>query len=737
MTSSRDKVEALLNPENIAIIGANDRPGSWTQRVWRNLQRYGFPNPVYPVNPKRQTIWDVTCYPDVGALPTPPDHLVVLVPAPAVPGVLVDAAKAGARSATIFTSGFEEAANPEAQKLGKRLRAVIEDTGLAVSGPNCLGNLAGKSKLMTITDDRPQPVAPGPVAIVGQSGGLLMAIKRTLEERGVATGYIVTSGNETGLNAADYISYFATDDDVRVIVCYLESVHDGAKFLAACRTARARNKPVVVVKLGTSAEGQKAALAHTGALAGGIEAFDAIAGAAGVARAVTLDDAIELVEYFLHAPLPAGVGLGGLTFSGGFRGLLLDAAARNGLSFPELAPETRLRLEEILTVGSGIGNPLDAGFAALGSQEIYLETARTMLADPAIDILLLQGEVPRGPGTQRREGNLRGIDELVGEGIAKPAGFVSMISYGMTDYGREFREGLPHVPFLHDVDKTVRAIGAVATYAAHCRVADEPAAPTGDGAKTVARLDDALARMKGPDADARALNEVDSKALLADYGLKTPAETLVGNVEDAIAAARHIGYPVVLKAVADGLGHKSEAGAVRLGLSDDDDVRRAYGAITASLAEWDGGVTPTGMLVAQQISGGLELVLGVQNDVDMGPVVMFGLGGVMVELYRDVAFAAPPLSPERARAMIHETRAGRLMGGFRGDPARDVDAVVDALVGLGRLAHDLGDHLQAIDVNPFAAMAQGEGGYVLDALVVAKVVARGATGPKDKPKDKL
>ena len=237
------KAEALLYPRNVVIVGASDRPGNWAQRVWRNLRRYDFAGPIYPYNPARETVWDTRCYRSFGELPAPPDHLVVLIPAAAVPDALEQAAKAGARSATVMTSGFSEAEGEEAQRLTARLKRVIAETGLAVSGPNCLGNLNAGARLMTMPDDRPQRLAEGPVAIVGQSGGIAMAIKRTLEERGVDSGIVVTSGNETGLTTADYIAYFASLPSVKAIISYLESVHDTEAFLNACRRARERGKP--------------------------------------------------------------------------------------------------------------------------------------------------------------------------------------------------------------------------------------------------------------------------------------------------------------------------------------------------------------------------------------------------------------------------------------------------------------------------------------------------------------
>jgi len=462
------KVAALLNPRNVVIVGASDAPGSWALRAFRNLRRYEFPGAVYAVNPRREQVWNMRCYRSFADLPEPPDHVVMVIPAPQVPETLRAAAAAGARSATIMSSGFGEAQDAAAKALAATLHKTIAETGLAVSGPNCMGNIHAPSRLMTLTDDRPHRIAAGPVAIVAQSGGLAMAIKRTLEERGIATASLVTSGNEAGLTAADYIAYYATLPFVRVIVCYLEAVQDPEHLRAACAVARHAGKPVIAVKLGASAEGRAAALAHTGALAGPMEEFDVLAASAGILRVRTLDDVVEAVEYFTHVPLPAGANLGGITFSGALRGLLLDAAAANGLTFPALAPATLKRLEAVLGVGTFIGNPLDSGFAGLGSNEIYIECVSALLDDPAIDILLLQEELPRGGGSERKEANLHAVNALAARS-KKTIVHVTMISHGLTDYSRALREQLPHVGFMQEVDKTLRAVRSIATYAQRAR----------------------------------------------------------------------------------------------------------------------------------------------------------------------------------------------------------------------------------------------------------------------------
>jgi acyl-CoA synthetase (NDP forming) len=705
---SAAKVEALLNPRNIVILGATDKPGNWPQRVWRNLKRYGFSGPVYPLNPNRDQVWDTRCYKSFAELPEKPDHIIVLIPAALVPDALQQAAAAGARSATIMTSGFSEASDAASQKLAAKLARVIAETGLAVSGPNCLGNLNAGATLMTMPDDRPQVLAPGPVAIVGQSGGLAMAIKRTLEERGINSSAVVTSGNETGLTTADYIIYFARQPQTKVIVSYLESVKHPGAFLDACRTARAAGKPVVVVKLGASEDGRAAALAHTGALAGSMEAFDAVAGAAGAVRVRTLDDVVEAVEFFAHAPLPRGKGLGGITFSGGLRGLLLDAAAANGLRFVDLAPKTLQRLEKLLTVGTIIGNPLDSGFAALTSAEAYINCVEAIASDPGVDMLLLQEELPRGAGTERKEANLRAVNDLAAR-VGKPISFVTMISHGLTDYSRTLRADLPHVAFLQEVDKSLRAVRSVTDYAERARARPrKPARSVPASART--RLDALLTRRA---AGPRTLSEVESKALLKAYGIACPKEGLATSAREAAEIATRIGFPVVAKAVSAALPHKSDAGGVLLGLQSAKAVRDAYTEITAKLGK---RTALDGVLIAEMVSDGLELVLGVNRDPEVGPVILFGTGGVDLELTRDVALAPPPLDEAAAEALIARTRAGKLVAGYRGRPALDRKALVKALLGLSQLVMDAGERIDSIDINPF--LLRRRGGVALDGLVV-------------------
>jgi acetate---CoA ligase (ADP-forming) len=711
-------VGALLCPANVAIVGASDRPGSWSGGVRRALMRAGFAGKVYPVNPRNATVWDgETCYPSLGELPEPPDHVVVLVPGEAAAQTIMEAGRAGARSATIFSSGFGEGGDPKGRALGEALQRAIEEAGIAVSGPNCNGNLAAPGRLLTIPDDRIRELKRGPAAVVGQSGGIVMALYRALAGRAIATSYAVTSGNELGLCSADYIRYLADDPDIRVIGCFLEAIRNPDDFKRACAHAREAGKPVVAVKIGGSEESRKAALAHTGALAGSLACFDAVAETLGIIRVSTLDEMIETIDYFTHASPPKGPRLGALTFSGGLKGLMLESAARNGLAFPALEPETTARLAEVLGVGTSLGNPLDGGYSVLSSRETYFRTIDTLLGDPNIDALLVQEELPAAAGTNAKTENLREVDRRAREG-AKPIAVVSIISYNFTDHTRSFRAELAHLPVLQEVDKALKTVAAAGRYGAlRAQRDDAPPQPP-----TTAEQDAiALAlKQRRPTGDGRSvLDEASSKALLRAYGIGAPQERIAAGLDEALRAAQEIGYPVVLKLLAAEVQHKSDIGGVVLGIRNDAELRSAHARIAENFARARTGAKLEQVLVAQQI-GGLELVLGVQRDPEVGPVVMFGTGGVRLELAREVSFGAVPLSRWQAEAMIERTAAGRLLQGYRGAPPADGESVLAALLALGRLARDLGERIESIDINPFVAVPARQGALALDALVILR-----------------
>jgi acetate---CoA ligase (ADP-forming) len=710
-------VRALLCPDNIAIVGASDRPGSWSGGVKRALERAGFAGRVYPVNPRNATVWGgEICYPSLRDLPERPDHVVVLVPGKAAAQTITEAGISGARSATVFSSGFGEGGDPEGRALGETLRRAIASAGIAVSGPNCNGNLAAPHRLLTIPDDRIRAVARGPAAIVGQSGGIIMALYRALASRAIAVSYALTSGNELGLCSADYIRYLVDDPDIKVIGCFIEAIRHADEFKSACEYARDGGKPIVAVKIGGSQESRKAALAHTGSLAGSLACFDAVAETLGVIRVNTLDEMVETIDYFAHATPPRGPRLGALTFSGGLKGLMLESATRNGLTFPALQAETTARLAEVLGVGTSLGNPLDGGFTALSSAESYFRIIDILRSDPGIDALLVQEELPAAPGTNAKTENLRQVDALVRKG-GKPIAVVSMISYGFTDHARGFRAELKHLPVLQEVDKALKAVAAAGRYGA-LRGLSNDAPVAQPSAPERAAIAAALARAR-PTGDGRSLlNEADAKALLRAYGIRTPREAVASGLDAALRAAREIGYPLVLKLVAADIQHKSDIGGVVLDIRDDDALHAGYARIAENLARARPGAALEQVLLAQQVAGGVELVLGVQRDPEIGPVVMFGTGGVLLELRPDVSFGAVPLSRWQAQAMLKRTSAGALLQGYRGAPPADQESVLSAMLALARLAHDLGDRIESIDINPFVAMPAGA--LALDALVVLR-----------------
>ena len=547
-------IHAMLHPRNIVLVGATDKPGNYAERIWNNLIKYKYEGGLFPVNAKRETIWGVPCYKDFASLPEKPDHVLVLVPARFAVQVIRDAAAAGARSATIVTSGFSELQDEDSQRLAVELKEAVRETGLAVTGPNCLGNLSAGEKLFTNIDDRIVTMEAGPVAIAGQSGAIVMAIRQTLEDRGVGVGYMVTTGNETGLETPDLMAYFAADPSIRVIVVYLEGVRNTKVFREACKAARASGKPVIALKLGASEGGRAAAMAHTGALAGSIETFDAISTREGVIRVRGLDELIETTECFVHADPPKGNRLAAVSLSGGKRGLLIDAFYSAGLNFAPLSPNATEQLAKMLGPGSIVGNPLDAGFAAVVDPSVYMNSIKIMIDDPDTDIVIIDAELPKAPH-ELRERNLRIVNEMAGA-ASKPVVYISAMSIGFTEFTKALRKSLPNIAVMQGLDRAVGAIKSLIEYSSLRKEVPDIKSSSKASARSV--LEKALKNANG----AAALDEVASKKLLKAYGIPVSKEEIAQTAAEAVKIAKKIGFPVVAKVVSADILHKSDIGGV-------------------------------------------------------------------------------------------------------------------------------------------------------------------------------
>src|ERR1700686_2802120 len=591
-------IHAMLHPRNIVLVGATDKPGNYAERIWNNLIKYKYEGGLYPVNARRETIWGVPCYKDFVSLPEKPDHVLVLVPARFTVQVVREAAAAGARSATIVTSGFSELQDDDSQKLATELQQAIRETGLAVTGPNCLGNLSAGEKLFTNIDDRVVTMEAGPVAIAGQSGAIVMAIRQALEDRGVGVGYMVTTGNEAGLETPDLMSYFAADPSIRVIVVYLEGVRNTKGFRDACKAARAAGKPVIALKLGASEGGRAAAMAHTGALAGSIETFDAISTREGVIRVRGLDELIETTECFVHADPPKSNRLAAVTLSGGKRGLLIDAFFSAGLNFASLSKDASDKLAKMLGPGSIVGNPLDAGFAAVVDPSVYMQSIRIMIDDPDTDIVIIDAELPKAPH-ELRERNLRIVNEMAAA-ASKPVIYISAMSIGFTEFTKGLRKSLPHIAVMQGLDRAVGAIKALIDYASLRK--EVPDIVSSSKAPARAVLERTLEGAKGP-----ALDEVASKALLRAYGIPVSKEEIAQTAADAVKVAKKIGFPVVAKVVSAEILHKSDIGGVVLNLNSASEVKKAFNDITARVKKLKNKPVLEGILIAQQVKAELEL----------------------------------------------------------------------------------------------------------------------------------
>jgi acyl-CoA synthetase (NDP forming) len=500
-------------------------------------------------------------------------------------------------------------------------------------------------------------------------------------------------------------------------VVYLEGVRNTKAFREACKAARAAGKPVIAIKLGASEGGRAAAMAHTGALAGAIESFDAISSREGVIRAHGLDELIETTECFVHAALPKGSRLAAVTLSGGKRGLLIDAFTSAGLNFSALSPAANEKLAKMLGPGSIVGNPLDAGFAAVVDPSVYIQSVKIMIDDPDTDIVVIDSELPKAPH-ELRERNLRRVDEMAAD-ANKPVIYISTMSIGFTEFTKSLRQSLPHIAVMQGLDRAVGAIKSLIDYARLPK--DVPEIVSSSSAAARATLERTLKNAKGA-----ALDEVASKKLLKAYGIPVSKESIAKSPSEAVKIAKQIGFPVVAKVVSAEILHKSDVGGVALNLNNATEVKKAFDQIRARMKKLKGKPKIDGILIAQQVKADLELVVGASLDAEMGPVVLFGTGGVEIELMKDVALAGAPLDAIEAKKLIGRTKAGVKLRGYRGKPSLHEASVVKALVGLSNLMADAGNRIASIDVNPF--LVNGRTGVAVDGLIVLNNAAANNTG---------
>ena len=685
---TRAELDRLIAPRTIAIVGASPRAGSFGLRTLENLAH--FRGAIWPVNAKYQEIGAHACYPSLAALPGKPDLVALVVPRERVEVALREAADAGAGGVVVYASGYGEMDGEESSAAQQRLAGIARAAHMPMLGPNCMGlvNHELGVGVSFIPEYSKMPRALGPIAFVSQSGALGYCLAQAAE-RGLGFRYFFSAGNSADVDVADLIGAMAEDEGVRAIACLFEGVPSTQRLLEAGERARRAGKPVIVYKLGTSDDGAAAARSHTGSLAGSAAAFRALFERAGF---VAVDDYEALVEYakfFAASGKPLARGVAVVSGSGGAGVIAADMAARHGVPMPQPTEKTTAALRSVVPEFGAARNPCDPTGQVLSVPESYAKCCRALLEDPQYGVLLCAMSVASHETGSARASSIAALAREQ----PKPVSVV-WVSEWLQGPGSEAYEADDKVGFFRSLDRCYAAIAAWQRW----HEALPPAEP-----RLSKNVSGSLIFEKK-----KVLAEREAKAILVQYGVSCVPERRAKSADQAVKAAEEIGYPIVLKADGD-IEHKTEAGAVRLDLRDADAVRAACAAMTAA---------KEGFLVQPMLTGGIELVVGIKRDPQVGPVLLVGLGGVLVEIMRDTALALAPVGKSEARHMLERLKGFKLLQGYRGTPAVDLDAVCEAIARISEFAADNADEVEEIDVNPL--LARRDGAVALDALIVLR-----------------
>lgn len=698
----------LINPRSIALVGASDRPQSIGGRTLSNLLDHSTINgELYLVNPTKTELRGRRCWPSVAALPETPDVAVIAVPASGVLEVMEECAARRVPFAVILTSGFGEA-GPEGERAQARLKEIADGAGMRIYGPNCPGLSNVNARLgMTFSPSHPHDLVKGPIGLATQGGGLGRNVMQAME-RGIGIGLWASTGNEVDLQVADFIQYMATAPDIQVIVTLLEGIKDGPRFLAALQAAARNGKPVVALKVGKSEYGQRAAQSHTASLTGSAEVNSAVFRQYGV---IEVDDIDELVDtaWLLARGLPGERdAIGIYCSSGGTAALTADAVGTAGLVLAEFAPETTEALRTRLPDYAAIGNPVDTTAAILSDASMIEQTLGAVAADPHLGCVIAPIALDYGETT------IRMAETLIAAQKQSPS---LIVPIWMSDRLGEGYRMLVAGGFAppRSVGKGIAAVRRWAEWgrwrrsAAAAAVLERPLPPSVPA---------------GAPAALKSVSELDAKARLGRAGIALLPAAVARTRAEARQLADGMGYPVVAKIASPDILHKSDIGGVQVNLTDGARVETAWDDIMAAATWHKPGARIEGLLIEKMAPrGGTELMVGVTRDPVFGHVMTFGLGGIYVEILRDVTRRLLPIGPADAAAMVREMRCFPLLAGARGRPAADVAALERLLVAVSDFVTANASTIEEMDLNPVWIGAEGEGVLPLDAVIVERSAA--------------
>jgi acyl-CoA synthetase (NDP forming) len=684
----------LFAPRSIAVLGASTDPTRIGGRPIAYMRERGFPGPIMPVNPNRSEVQGFAAYPSVAALPEVPDVAIVAVPAAIAVQAVDELGARGVKGAIVFSAGFAEV-DEAGEAAQARMVSIAHGHGMRLLGPNCLGLFDGNRgyyPTFSASFESGWPL-PGRIGIASQSGAYGTHVFSAARNRGLGTSLCVTTGNEADVSVGDVIGWLAQHDGTDVIAVYAEGIREGASFIAALEAARAARKPVVMMKVGRSALGSAAARSHTASIAGDDAVTDAVLAEFGVVRARTTEELLDVAHTATRRIYPAANTLGVMTISGGAGVLISDAAEALGVAMPEMPEEAQARLKSLVSFCAP-RNPVDCTAQAINDINLVDSFLSSMVADGGYSSVLAfftqVGASRVAPELRKRLAAVRARypDRLYVLSVMAPPALVA-------DY--EADGWVCH----EDPSRAVAAIAAMGRFGA--AFAAGPSAPP-----------PAVPAVALPEATP---SEAEAKRLLAEAGIAAAPERACATVEEALDAAAAFGFPVVMKILSPDILHKSEIGGVLLGVADADGVRAGFATLLDRARTHAPEARIEGVLVARQLAGGVECILGIHRDPVFGPIAMFGLGGIFVEVMQDVVFRRCPFGEDVAEQMIRSIRGAPLLLGARGRPPADIPALAAMLARLSVFAHQSGERLRGVDLNPVFALPAGQGAFAADAVL--------------------